>query len=397
MPGWRRAGRPRLRLRATAATDAPTLNLIARVIAAEISVAIKGHGLVDDARQYVQAARKLSAFHGALLPADRAYVYEVFREYVRIMADENQVLDADDVAITLLGHLRTPLWLLRQRQGEGYDFVFVDEAQLFNDNERRLFPLLTAGDKHHVPIALALDEAQDLRAGVSAGLGLLGIEAVHEERLATVHRSEQSILDLAFAVIQRTTNLFHAEFPDFTRATCGRARSRRGWPSRPTLVTVREHETLGAMVVSVIRKLRKGNVWSIGVVVHAEQYWAEVTSWLSRPEDFAHRVWVVTQRGDDLDLRTRWLVVSRPEHVGGQEFDAVVAVGLERGVVPPRVPAQSHALGAALEEWALREMYLSFTRARSALVVVNGPRSEHSHLLQDAVKGRLLSIEGAGR
>jgi len=42
----------------------------------------------------------------------------------------------------------------------------------------------------------------------------------------------------------------------------------------------------------------------------------------------------------------------------------VLSVGLEQGVVPPRV-LNNESLSASLEQQALREIYLAFSRART--------------------------------
>src|SRR5260370_2347946 len=144
---------------------------------------------------------------------ERRIAFETFKEYTRVVFDQYQVLDADDIALSLLGRLRTPIWELKRRS-LGFDYVFVDETQLFNENERRLFTLLTKGDTAHVPIVLSLDEAQEIYGQSTAGLGVLGIKAISNENLPSNYRSTRSIVALAFFVIQRTTDLFGPDFPD---------------------------------------------------------------------------------------------------------------------------------------------------------------------------------------
>lgn len=116
----------------------------------------------------------------------------------------------------MAGRLRTPVWQLRRRV-EGYDYVFVDEAQLFNENERRILPLLTKGNTSHAPIVLALDEAQALYSQPGAGLATLGIHDITNESLDSVYRCTSAIAKLAFFVIQKSTNLFGSDFPDFAK------------------------------------------------------------------------------------------------------------------------------------------------------------------------------------
>jgi superfamily I DNA/RNA helicase len=90
------------------------------------------------------------------------------------------------------------------------------------------------------------------------------------------------------------------------------------------------------------------------------------------------------------------LVLSRPDYVGGQEFDAVLAVGLEQGVAPPLL-RESPALSAALEQQVLREMYLTFTRARYRLAVIIGAGASPNAFLQQAAAAGLISWDKAGR
>lgn len=189
--------------------------VLARLVMAEISTAIKGHGLENDKSRYVGSERSLSRLHGLLNSKERQLVYLSYEYYHRAVFEELEVLDTDDIAISLLGRLRTPIWQLKRR-ALGFDYVFVDETQLFNENERRLLPLLTKGTKGHVPVALALDESQEFYGQRSAGLAALGLEDIASENLSSIHRSTVAIVRVAFFVIQRTTDLFGADFPDFT-------------------------------------------------------------------------------------------------------------------------------------------------------------------------------------
>ena len=363
------------------------------LICDEIGLAIKGHDLVNDRKTYVGSERRLSRLHGILDRDERNIVFEVFEAYRRQTFETFEMFDTDDLAVSLLARLSTPLWAM-QRRKLGYDYVFVDETQLFNENERRLFPLLIRGNTNHVPVVLALDEAQQTRGAASAGLGLLGFDQLSDEALETVHRSTQSILRLAFFVIQRTTDLFGPDFPDFTGTTQPVVPDSHRLAQKPRLVRAGQ-EGVGTESVRQIHALRRDNLRQIGIVCHAERYWQEISSALSRAGvAFIH----LNQRGERLDTTSPLVAVARPETVGGQEFDAVLAIGLEQGVVPPRV-SSNQALSIALEQQALREMYVSFTRARYRLVLVNSHRSAPTAIIAEAAKAGLIDTkaEGDGR
>lgn len=360
--------------------------IFAEIMAAEIAVAIKGHGLTENKTKYVGSEVPLSRLHGVLKERERQLVFDIFHRYHRDVFETQGMLDSDDVALSLLGQLRTPLWNMKRRR-EGYDFVFVDETQLFNENERRALPLLTRGDKPYVPVILALDEAQELRGNVSAGFGVLGIEQIWDASLATIHRSTRAIIQLAFFVIQQTTDLFGPDFPDFTASTVSVIPDDHKLAVKPMLVSASpESKNLGRFVLRQARALRRRNMRQVGVVVHSEKYWDEIVRELSQEE---RSLQILTQRGTRIDPERPVIVVATPSTVGGQEFDAVVAVGLEQGLVPPRVEGH-YGFAMSLEQQSLREIYLSFTRAKYQLIVVLSPEASPTPILQSALKNGLI-------
>jgi hypothetical protein len=365
--------------------------VIVDLVADEISTAIKGQGLSKDRRRYVESERRLSRLHGTLTRTERDIVFEVFEAYHNKVFEELEVLDCDDIAVSLLSRLRTPIWDMKRRK-QGSDFVFVDEAHLFNENERRLFPLMTCGTAGHVAAVLAMDEAQQTRALSMPGFGLLGFDSLANETLKSIHRSALPIVKLAFFVIQHTTDLFGPDFPDFTNATTAAAPAENDLAERPRVVVAGRESRFEKFVLKQVRALRKLNIRQIGVVCHAERYWKGLLAELGGSQlPFIQ----LEQRGERIQANGPIVALSRPEAVGGQEFDAVVCVGLEQGLVPPRVEGNA-ALASAVEQQALREMYLAFTRARYQVVVAIPPNSAPTQVLQEASRSGLLDWQHNG-
>jgi len=365
--------------------DTPELTTVfADLITTEIGIAIKGRDLGENRKQYVESDKPFTRLHGLLDRTERDLIFDVFEEYHRVVFKEFEVLDADDVAISLLGQLRTPLWEMKRKK-VGFDFVFVDETQLFNQNERQLFRLLPRRTDQNLPIALALDEAQELRGSRMAGFGILGIGDMANKTLTVVHRCTPDILKLAFFVIQRSTDLFGPEFPNFTRETTTVIAPDVRYAKKPRLVVREESPNLGKSVLKEIRTLRR-NLRQIAVVINSEKYWKIVVEFLKTQQI---PLYVLTRRGESLDAKTPMVYISRPENVGGQEFDAVICVGLEHGVVPPMIEGHI-GLAEALDQQALREMYLVFTRARYQLVILNSKHSAPSHVIQSAIVAGLI-------
>lgn len=371
------------RLFSAMASNPELLSVISALVMSEISTAIKGHGLEGDKRRYIESERRLSRFHGILDRTDRELVFHTYEKYHAEVFEQNEVLDTDDVAISLLGRLRTPIWALKRRK-LGYDYVFVDETQLFNENERKVLPLFTNGTSQHVPIVLALDEAQDIYSQSTAGMATLGIPDITNESLSSIHRSTREIVRLAFFVIQRSVDLFGPDFPDFT--DIGEKMESGNHPlAEPPLIEIANEGKLGKFVKKRIGEFRKKNLRQIAVICHADQYWDALEGEFKNSGLPLH---ILLQRGEKLTTDPL-VVLTKPQYAGGQEFDAVILVGLEQGIVPPRI-ADNDALSSAVEQQSLREIYLAVTRARYRLVVILSAGSTLTSVLQEAERGGLL-------
>lgn len=369
--------------------DEDLFGVFAVLVMAEISIAIKGRGLVDDPQRYIGSEVPFSRFHRILKTPERRLVYDCFQRYHKVVFEQFEMLDSDDLALSLAGRLRTPVWQLR-RKAEGFDFIFVDEAQLFNENERRVFPYLAKGQTAHVPIALALDEAQEPFGFSSAGLATLGISDVESESLPSNHRSTREIVELAFHVIQRTTDLFNSDFPEFAVDPNGMVASDHPLAAPPVMLRCNEDSpSYGRFLVRLVQRLRSKNIRQIAVICHAESYWDELCEKFSESQLPLH---LITQRGEKISPDQPLVVLSRPSHVGGQEFDAVVLVGVEHGLVPPKV-VDNPTLSMALEQQALREAYLAISRARYRVVIALNVEAQPSAIMLESLE-RGLVLEG---
>lgn len=367
--------------------DPALLRIFSLLVLVEISIAIKGHGLESEKKRYVESEKGLSLLHSKLKAEERSFIFDAFLNYHRVIFEQHNCLDPDDIAISLTGRLRTPIWQLRRRQ-DGFDYVFVDEAQLFNENERRLFPLLAKSENPHVPIALALDQAQATYGQSSAGLSALGITGIANENLASVHRSTESIVRLAFFIIQKSTELFGPDFPDFTKAGGQIVDESFPLAAKPAIeMEHAESRDFPRFILKRVRELRKANTRQIAVICYSDAYYSDLEKCLSVAElPFQ----VITERGAKLPNDQPLVSLVKPSLVGGQEFDAAILVGLESGLVPPLI-ADNLALSHAVEQQAIRDIYLGITRARYRVMVAISKGNLPNKLIQQARDAGLLT------
>jgi superfamily I DNA/RNA helicase len=357
----------------------------AEYLRAEISIAIKGHRKDRDRQGYIGAERPLGRLHAVLTPEERTVVFETFEIY-QASLDQLEVLDTDDVAITLMSEVTTPLWM-RRRKSFGFDFIFVDEAQLFSENEQRIFPHLSRDQLSHAPIALALDEAQQFYGEPATGLALLGLPDIAREQLRTNHRMSQPIADLAFFVIAHGEDLFRLDFPSFEDY-----RVRGSDIADATLPSIEirsaDATSLARFVVSRVRRLRSQHLRQIAIVCHADAYWAHLAEAL--PRDLADLDLSILQERGQRPRDHSFVVLSRPNAVGGQEFDAVICVGLEKGHAPRLIPNDA-ALQSALDQQALRDIYLAVSRARHRVLIINERDSVPNDIVLKAINAGLVA------
>lgn len=220
-------------------------------------------------------------------------------------------------------------------------------------------------------------------------MAAIGIADIENEELPSNHRSTQEIVDLAFFIIQQTTDLFGPDFPDFKKVEIDLSNSQKTFAAPPVIVKCNEDaKSFGRFVVKTVQKLRAKNIRQIAVVCHGETYWEEL-----RLEFLASKLplHILSQRGERVAPDEPLVILSRPPYVGGQEFDAVILVGLEQGIVPPRI-LDNDALAAAIEQQVLREMYLSVTRARARLIIAINQGALPNGIVQAAKDQSLISI-----
>jgi superfamily I DNA/RNA helicase len=197
---------------------------------------------------------------------------------------------------------------------------------------------------------------------------------------------------VAFFLIQKTTDLFGADFPDFTSIATSLIADSHPLAALPRMyVASGTARSIGKSVLKRYREMRKAGLENVGVICHADQYWDSLESELRGASVPLH---VMLQRGERTAGFEPHIVLSKPAFVGGQEFDGVIVVGLEQGVMPPRVRGND-ALAVAVEQQALRETYVSVTRARYRLIFMLSADAAPNDALAAAESAGLIVRESS--
>ena len=129
--------------------------------------------------------------------ADRGMVLNVYREFIRVLVDRASIT-TDQFVLDAIRVLETFTWRMR-KETDGYDYIFVDELQLFDSQERSALELLGRSRKG-VPFITAEDPSQGVFAGLHSKRGGVVDETVY---LDTVHRFDKGIFDLINFIYQK--------------------------------------------------------------------------------------------------------------------------------------------------------------------------------------------------
>jgi len=354
----------------------------------EVSIRIKGRGFRPaDRDKYSRDPLKSFIGRGENL-YDRQLLFKIFTTYHAYFEQEG-LLDTDDVVLSMASRLNTPLWQIQRKQ-LGYDFVMVDETHLFNENERRVLPMLCRIAEGPLPIVMTFDEAQSIGGKRAQELEEAGIEHSEKRVLNSVHRSCQPIFALARDIVERGVLVF-SEFEtaeplsamgNKEAKNCGRPKVHFCTDAAAAIAEVLR------LTVELRSRLRRVAIISFDLnlmrsILHSSD---------AANSRFVH----IRERGDPTGAVPQpGVFVMTPEVCGGLEFDGVVIAGAEQGCVPPAHEDLTPQAALFLEEEAYREMYTAVTRARYQLHLVVDKTRGLTPILRESLRAGLMEATAA--
>ena len=349
----------------------------------EIAIRIKGRGLRDAQQLYVKSP--LKSFVGrAKNEHDRYFIFKIAQDY-ECKLKESGRLDTDDIVLSMQSRLSAPLWN-RQRALAGYDYVFVDETHLFNENERRVLPYLTRGLKDSLPIIMTFDEAQSIGGRRATELEAVGIANSQKRRLGYVHRCSPEIYKLARDLVERTSLMFR-EFSG-GEATARMSERDKRKCLFPTVKYVENELEVARFTAKTAIQLRAKNYPRVGIIGFNISIVEAIHGELLAQQSEAM---VLRERGDSSAGKPQpgtFLMI--PEICGGLEFDAVLLAGVDQGQVPPSLHNMSPEGHMSAKEEACRELYTAITRARYHLAFICNRSLGASEFIKPWIEGGLV-------
>jgi superfamily I DNA/RNA helicase len=366
----------------------------------EIAVSIKGRANED-----IEKYRKLIRFRHSI-PArntgDLNFLFLIYNKYQNRLTKTGQ-FDSDDIILTTLGKLDTPIWR-RRKELEGFDVAFIDETHLFNFNELSVFHHLNKeASKNN--IIFAIDKSQAIGdKGLTDSIlyDSLGIEELYNSGSSsfsykTVFRSSPSIVNLAFEVLSSGTTLFTNFENPLNKVEFSFTAEEEKKSKQPEYI-FRENDN--AIVKEAFLKAenicKELNTKKSKVLIIATSSFL-----LSALEGYAksqHKPFELLKTRGDAEViksaeKSNRFVIGGIDYVGGLEFEAVIIIGVDKNRVPPVNSEENldshHFLNYA---WHNR-MYVAITRAKYILILIGDKTRGESKLFETAINKKILLIE----
>ena len=362
----------------------------------EISVLLKGRA--GDAFDVYKNCPSLKYGLPISNDADKGYSFGVFKKYQAQLENSSQ-FDTDDVVISAIGQLDTPIWR-RRRARDGFDFIAIDETHLFNINELHVFHHFTRSSGV-LPISFTVDQAQGVGDrgwnDASTFSDLFGGDKPEEElrtNITAVFRSSPQIRDFCHSILASGATLF----TNFDNTLVG-AHSvftsedeRRAQP-----VKFLEYANDQSMISSAFRVadelkgLTESAPSDVLITTLSDELLAALTKYAGENNK---PVTLLERRGDFVRIKqaeqSGHLVLAHADFVGGLEFNVVVIVGVDKG----RVPHEGETMDSNSRNYcaytAHNRLYVASSRAKYALSLLGVATRGASDLVKVAAQNDLV-------
>ena len=374
---------------------------LSQMLQHEISVIIKGRA-EENLNNYKRVQRTRTG-----LPlrseSDRGFVFVIFQEYQKQLREASS-FDTDDVVLSALGQLSTPIWR-RRRAREGFDSILLDETHLFNLNELSIMHHLTREDSV-CPISYATDPSQALEdrgwsdESFDDALGYSEGAENRTTEVKSVFRCSPDIVNLAFCVTSSGATLFSNFDNPLRDTTSAFTETEERQCVRPRYIScVNDEELVRVSYVradSMAGELQTARA-KIAIVVFDANLLSNMKHYAA---NLNKRVELIVERGDVEAVRraaqSGGFVLCAPDYVGGLEFNGVVLVGVDGGRVPPGEVLTRTGSAAFLNYQAHSRLYVAITRARYRVEILGSAERGPSALLTLALEKEALDTATGG-
>lgn len=357
----------------------------------EFSIMIKGKS-GGDLERY-KKVESLSAGLKTENEDDKKFIWLIYAEYQRHF-EMIQQYDTDDIVLSATGSLDNPIWRRRRKQ-EGYDFIFIDETHLFNQNKSMVFHYLTRNTET-LPIIFSID--------ISQAMGDQGIEEddflknyvigniMYKKEYEIVFRCSPQITDLAVSITSSGSNLFGNFKNPYTSSKSAFTAQEEAQCKKPDYILKYSEDEMIDVALEHAEKMRTAMKCSQSEIVIIS--FSEILHQKLKKRAGDTKYIELTKRGDleakQAANQNSSFLFSLPEYVGGLEFYGVILLGVDKARVPPM--SNNDVSQNYLLYTAFNQLYVSVTRAKYQVSIFGAKEFGESTCLDYALSKNTLDL-----
>ena len=361
----------------------------------EISVLIKGRA--GDSFETYKNCPPLKYGLPIKNSADKGFAFTVFQAYQRQLAEANQ-FDTDDVVISAVGQLDTPIWR-RRRAREAFNFIAIDETHLFNINELQVFHYFTRGAEQS-PISFTVDRAQAVGDrgwnDIDSFDLLFGTQPSEDETtmVNTIFRSAPSIAEFCYSILASGATLFTSFVNTMSSAQSAFTMEDERRSQKVQYIQYADDQAMVVGAYETAERMRKETQSSraeVLITTLSDELLVGIRDYASLTNK---PVTLLERRGDYRQIakaqKSGHLVIGHADFVGGLEFNAVVIAGVDKGRVPQEGETATANSRSYANYSAHNRLYVASSRAKYALCLLGGRGRGPSELLRGAAANGLI-------
>lgn len=314
----------------------------------------------------------------------------IFDIYCNLMnyLDSIGKITTDQIINDYINFLTTFTWL-RLRKNEGYDFIFIDEMQLFNAQEKLALSYLTKNPEKYPVLIMAMDPKQSVEQ-IYSDYGITKIfNGVNPEIEKMMGESENVCLDAAYRYSRDILNFLKhidssypaMDFMDNWNNNIKKVISKQIDGIKPKFILCENEESEINFAIKKAEELAGG--MRVALLTLQDALFPKIIKKVENKNEF--KIVDSLMITHTLKYVKRNIFISKPSYVIGLQFDAIILVGCY-SIYKETQPNQSCYIRRFLSD-----LYLGSSRAKSMLFLVgNKTAPQIPSVLQNAINEKIL-------
>lgn len=370
------------------------IDIILDLLQSEISITIKGRAKEDF--DIYQTLDRLECSMPISSHGDYSFVFLLYEKYQSVLSGLGY-FDNDDISLSALGQLDTPIWR-RRRKEIGYDAIIIDETHLFSYNELSLFHYLSK-DSGSTRIIYAVDKTQAIgdrgltKKTIEKSLNI-STEDKDRVKYKTIFRSSPEIINLAFSVLTSGAGMFVNFENPLDRISTSFINIEEQKSVDPQYIMMPSDDDIVescfviADTVSRTLDCTKNNI----LIACTTQ---ELLNKIEKAASVQHKPCEFLKRRGDMEVvksaqKNKRYVVGYIDYVGGLEFDGVIIAGVDKG----RVPTTNGNERSSYQSYAwYNRIYVALTRAKYSVTLLGNKSRRISPFFEKAILEKKIILK----